>query len=62
MNLKDKVIIVTGGAQGLGRAMALALAARGARLALVDLNQEKLDETAQACIDAGGGANTEKGQ
>ena len=54
MELKDKVIVVTGGGQGLGRAMALALAAKGAKLALVDLNQAKLDETAEACKAAGG--------
>ncbi len=34
MQLQDKVIIVTGGGQGLGRAMAEHLAGRGARLAL----------------------------
>ncbi|GLX13475.1 3-ketoacyl-ACP reductase [Pseudomonas straminea] len=49
MQLQDKVIIITGGGQGLGRAMAEYLAERGVRLALVDLNQEKLDETATAC-------------
>ena len=43
MQLQDKVIIITGGAQGLGRAMAEYMAARGAKLALVDMNQEKLD-------------------
>ena len=40
MQLQDKVIIITGGCQGLGRAMAEYLAAKGAKLALVDLNQE----------------------
>lgn len=49
MQLKDKVIIITGGGKGLGRAMAEYLAERGMRLALVDLNQETLDETAAAC-------------
>ncbi|WP_313304275.1 SDR family NAD(P)-dependent oxidoreductase, partial [Stutzerimonas balearica] len=44
MQLKDKVIIITGGGQGLGRAMAEHLAGQGARLALVDLNQESLGE------------------
>ena len=43
MQLKDKVIIITGGCQGLGRAMAEYLAAKGAKLALVDLNPEKLE-------------------
>ncbi len=54
MDLKDKVVVVTGGGQGLGRAIAVGLAARGAKLALVDLNQEKLDETAALCNEAGG--------
>ena len=49
MQLKDKVIIITGGCQGLGRAMAEYLAAKGARLALVDLNPEKLELAVAAC-------------
>ena len=56
MQLQDKVIIVTGGGQGLGRAMAEHLAGRGARLALVDLNQDRLDEAVAACKAAGGDA------
>lgn len=56
MQLKDSVIIITGGGQGLGRAMAEYLAGRGARLALVDLDQAKLDESVAACKTAGGDA------
>jgi len=56
MHLQDKVIIVTGGGQGLGRAMGEYLASKGARLALVDLNQERLDEAVAACKAAGGDA------
>lgn len=56
MQLKDKVIIITGGGQGLGRAMGEYLAGKGAHLALVDLNQERLDEAVQACKRAGGDA------
>jgi len=56
MQLNDKVIIITGGCQGLGRAMAAYLAARGARLALVDLDPEKLDAAVAACQAAGGEA------
>lgn len=58
MDLQGKVIAITGGGQGLGRSMALVLAAKGAKLALIDLNQERLDETAQECKDAGGDAKT----
>ena len=54
MNLQDKVIVITGGGQGLGRAIALALAAKGAQLALFDLNRERLDDTIAACRAAGG--------
>lgn len=53
MDLNNKVIIITGGAQGLGFAMALALAEKGAKLALVDLNEEKLNEAASKCREAG---------
>lgn len=53
MQLKDKVIIITGGGQGLGRAMAEYLAAKGAQLALVDLDQEKLDAAVAVCENAG---------
>lgn len=53
MDLNGKVVAVTGGGQGLGRSMALALAAQGAKLALVDLNQQKLDEAIELCKEAG---------
>ena len=56
MDLQDKVVVITGGGQGLGRQMALRLAAKGAKLALVDLNQEKLDEACGICKEAGGDA------
>jgi len=58
MQLNDSVIIITGGGQGLGRAMAEYLAGRGARLALVDLGQERLDEAVAACRAAGGEARS----
>lgn len=56
MQLKDKVIIITGGGQGLGRAMGEYLAGKGARLALVDLDQERLAEAVAACKTVGGDA------
>ena len=41
-SLKDKVAIVTGASQGIGRATALALAEAGARVAVAARNTEKL--------------------
>ena len=58
MQVKDSVIIIPGGGQGLGRSMAEYLAAKGAKLALVDLNQERLDEAVAACKSAGGDARS----
>jgi 3-oxoacyl-[acyl-carrier protein] reductase len=58
MKLQDSVIAITGGGQGLGRAMAEYLAAKGARLALIDLMPEKLDEAAAACDKTGGDVRT----
>lgn len=58
MELNGKVVVVTGGGQGLGRCMALELASQGAKLALVDLNQDKLDEAVALCKDAGGDARS----
>jgi len=47
-NLHGKVALITGASKGLGKAMALALAESGARLALVSRNLEQLNETAGA--------------
>lgn len=44
MQIKQKTIVITGGAQGLGFAMASQFAAKGANLALVDMQQAQLDE------------------
>ena len=54
-DLAGQVAIVTGAARGLGRAIARTLAAAGAKLACVDVNQETLAETIDA-IRAGGGS------
>lgn len=43
--LKDMVIIVTGAASGLGEATSLQLAKEGAKLVLVDINEDTLKET-----------------
>ncbi len=49
MTFKDKRIILTGAAGGIGEALARQLAAEGARLALADLNAEGLESVGEAC-------------
>lgn len=44
-DLREKMVLVTGAAGGIGRATALAFARQGSRLALVDLDGERLAET-----------------
>jgi short-subunit dehydrogenase len=51
--LRDAVAVVTGAASGIGRATALALAGRGAHLALVDRNGPGLEETAAMAEGSG---------
>jgi len=46
MKLKDKVSLVTGAAQGIGKAIASKLAQEGSDIILVDINKEKCEETA----------------
>ena len=52
--VRDRVAVVTGAANGLGREIALVLAREGARLALGDLAAGGLDHTAAAIKSAGG--------
>lgn len=44
-NAKNKVVVISGAASGIGRELALQLAQKGAKLALSDINAETLDET-----------------
>jgi NAD(P)-dependent dehydrogenase (short-subunit alcohol dehydrogenase family) len=46
MNLEGRTAVITGAAGGIGRGTALALAKRGCNLALADLNEDGLAETA----------------
>ncbi len=53
-DLEGKVALVTGRAQGIGRAIALNLAQGGARIVLTDMREPKLDEVVKE-IEAQGG-------
>src|SRR5438552_805619 len=56
--VKDRVAVVTGGANGLGREIALLLAREGARVALGDIDGAELERTAAAITKSGGTAVT----
>ena len=47
MRLKDQVALITGGAQGIGRAIAETYAREGAHLALCDVNEQACQATAE---------------
>jgi 3-oxoacyl-[acyl-carrier protein] reductase len=55
-SLKDKVALVTGASQGIGRATSLALAEAGAKVAIAARNTEKLASLAAEVAAAGGEA------
>ena len=54
MELKDKVAVVTGAAQGIGKAIALLLARKGASLVLCDINLEMVKGAAGEIEEEGG--------
>jgi NAD(P)-dependent dehydrogenase (short-subunit alcohol dehydrogenase family) len=54
--LKDKVAVVSGGATGVGGAASRLFAREGARVAVLDINAEQAEATAQAIRAAGGEA------
>ncbi len=53
MDLKGKVIVITGAARGLGEKIAQALSAEGASLALVDVDEADLKKTVDLCSKPG---------
>jgi 3-oxoacyl-[acyl-carrier protein] reductase len=54
--LAGQVAFVTGGATGIGRAIVLALARRGARVAVLNRNQERAAEVVREVLETGGWA------
>ena len=57
-HVKDKVVLVTGGSSGIGKATALMMAEAGARVIIVARKQNELDETRKEIEQAGGTAYT----
>ena len=53
MRLTDKVSIITGGGQGIGRATALKFAAEGAKVVVCDINQAAVDDTVREILSSG---------
>lgn len=58
MQLQGKVVAITGAGQGLGRSMAVYLASKGVKIAIIDLSQEQMDETKRQVEAAGSQAIT----
>ncbi|MDH3675762.1 MAG: SDR family NAD(P)-dependent oxidoreductase, partial [Anaerolineae bacterium] len=54
MKLRDRVAIVTGAAQGIGRAIAAGLAEAGAAVVIADLQENKAQITATSINESGG--------
>ena len=56
MTLDGKVVVITGGGSGIGRACALSLAASGAAVVVNDIHADAIDETVQTVLAEGGKA------
>ncbi|GKW47290.1 glucose 1-dehydrogenase [Planococcus sp. NCCP-2050] len=59
INYTDKVVIITGGGSGLGRAAALSIAQQGGKLVLVDMNKSSLEDTKKEILAAASEAQIE---
>jgi len=51
MKVQNKLIVVTGGGSGMGRALVLDLLSRGAKVVTIDINESALQETASLAGD-----------
>ena len=56
----DKAALITGAASGMGRAVSIRLAAEGASVYAVDVNEDGLAETAAEVVEAGGRIETRR--
>ncbi|MGI9049693.1 MAG: SDR family NAD(P)-dependent oxidoreductase, partial [Rubrobacteraceae bacterium] len=61
MDLSNKSVLVTGAGSGIGRAVAVELGRKGARLTLTGRREEPLQETAELVKEAGGEARAVAG-
>lgn len=55
-NFTDKVAVITGAARGIGQAIATSLAECGARVVILDMNEEGANSTRDAILQRGGEA------
>ncbi len=55
--LKNKTAVITGGGSGIGQAIALRFASEGAHVVILELTEEKGEQTVQAITDAAGSAS-----
>jgi len=58
MNLKDKVVLITGAGKGAGRALAFMFAEQGAFVAANDISPNNVEQVVAEIIDRGGKAKT----
>jgi len=55
-NISGKTAVITGAASGIGRALALELAKEGCTMLLADINEQRLAQTCETVLQAGGKA------
>jgi 3-oxoacyl-[acyl-carrier protein] reductase len=60
MQIAGKVVVVTGGGRGIGRALGMVLAERGAHVALLDMSGDDLEKSQTLCAEHGTSVRTYK--